>query len=339
MKAFRNYLIITTLLLSFLVIFIPGWYDLPYPMDVGPKFDKQARMLYRDMLNEEQSDIFLLGDSMLETAVDQTITAKQLEKKVSMVSIPGTASAIWYLILKNNILVAEHQPEYLILFFRDSMITAPGYRVVGRYLDMVDELASPADTFLIDRAYINQMTPLERFLEAYMPIYGARWNIRENIDNHIRYTLGRRILKCDKPCMDDAMEIVFLDDNLDLTFLSDAINAADNDIYTDDALNFDNQVDSSFLPEIIRLCQENDIKLIMVRMPIIRFENDGTSPLTLSDYIQDLGDYAEANNVPFLDLDQQDIPAEYYRDVLHLNEQGKEIFTQELIQMLNPIIK
>ena len=339
MKAFRNYLITTTLLLGFLAIFIPAWYDLPYPMDVGPQFDERIRPLYTNILNEEQPDILLLGDSMLESAVDETIVAKQLDKKIHMLSIPGTASAIWYLIIKNNILVAEHRPEYLILFFRDSMITTPGYRVVGRYLDMVDELASPDDTLLIERAYINQMTPFERFMEAYMPLYGVRWSIRESIDQRIRYTLGNLILNCDKTCMDDAMEIVFLDDNLDLTFLSDAINAADDDIYTDNALNFKDQVGRSFLPEIIRLCQENGIKLIMIRMPIIRFESKGANPPKLGDYIQDLASYLDENNVPFLDFDQKEIPAEYYRDVLHLNEQGKVIFTRELIQALKPIVK
>lgn len=325
--------------MGFLVIFVPFWYDLPYPMEVGPQFDERIRPLYTNILNEEQPEILLLGDSMLESAVDESIAGKQLDKKIHMLSIPGTASAIWYLIIKNSVLVADHQPEYLILFFRDSMITTPGYRVVGRYLDMVDELASPADKLLIERAYINQMTLLERFMDAYMPLYGARWDIRESIDHRIRYTLGNLILNCDKSCMDDAMEIVFQDDNLDLTFLSDAINAADDDIYTDNALNFKYQVDKSFLPEIIRLCQENGIKLIMVRMPIIRFENEGTNPPELDNYIQDLGAYLEENNIPFLDFDQKEIPAEYYRDVLHLNEQGKVIFTKELIQALNPIIK
>jgi len=338
-KAFRDYLITTTILLGILTVFIPRWYDLSYPMEVGPKFDNRIRMLYADILNEEQPEIFLLGDSMLETNVGEKVTARQLDKKVHMVSIPGTASAIWYLILKNNILTTEHKPEYLILFFRDSMITVPGYRVNGRYLDLVDELASPDDELLIERAYINQKTPFERFMEAYIPLYGARWNIRENIDSHIRYTLGNPILNCDKACMDDAMEIVFLDDNLDLTFLSNAINAADNDIYTRDALNFEDQVDNSFLPEIIRLCRENNIKLIMVRMPIIRFKDEAMSPPELNDYIQSLNAYLDENNVPFLDFDRMDIPAEYYRDVLHLNEHGKVIFTEKLIEALKPIIE
>lgn len=339
MKAFRNYLITTTLLLGFLAIFIPAWYDLPYPMDVGPQFDERIRPLYINTLNEEHPQVFLIGDSMLGAAVDKDAVANQLDKKVYMASLPGTASTIWYSIIKNNIVVAEHKPEYLVIFFRDSMMTVPGYRVTGRYLELVDEFATPDDKLLIERAYINQMTPLERFMDAYVPLYGARWIIREGIDSQIRYALGNLLLKCDQTCMDYGMEFVFVENNLDLTFLSEAINAADSYLYKKDVLDFEDQIDKSFLPEIIRLCKENGIRLVLIRMPILRFKDAGMSPPELDGYIQGLSAFLEENDIPFLDFDQKEMQAEYFKDALHLNEQGKVFFTRELIQALKPIIK
>jgi DltD protein len=339
MKSFRTYVITAALLLGLLLIYIPIRYNTPYPKDIGPKFDSHIRMSYIALLDEEQPDVLFLGDSMPGTGVDEKFVAEQLGKKVLMVSLPGTASTIWYLIIKNNIVHASHKPKYLVIFFRESMMTVPGYRVTGRYFALVDEFASPKDTLLIERAYFNQMTPLERFMEAYVPLYGSRWTIRESLDYYIRYSLGGVLLNCKPVCMDQGMEVVFKQNNLDLTFLSDAINAADDYLYTRDALNFQEQIGKSFLPEIMRLCKENNIQLILVRMPILRFYDVGTQPSELDRYIQDMSIYLEENDVPFLDLDRKDMQVELFSDTLHLNDQGKVVFTRELTKALKGVIK
>ncbi|MCI0554334.1 MAG: hypothetical protein L0287_25590, partial [Anaerolineae bacterium] len=265
MKAFRNYLITSAILLGFLSFYIPIRYRIPYPRDIGPQFDNRIRKTYINLLNEQQPDILLFGDSMLAPAVDEGVVADKLKKKTILISLPGTASTIWYLMIKNNIVLAEHKPEYLVIFFRDTMMTLPGYRVTGRYFEQIDEFASPDDTLLIERAYINQMSPLERFFESYFPLYGSRWSIRQSLDYYIRYPLGNALLNCDKIYMDFGMEVVFDESNLDIAFLSDAISAADDYLYSEKALDFDGQVDSTFLPEVVRLCRENGIQLVLVR--------------------------------------------------------------------------
>jgi hypothetical protein len=340
MQALRNYLIATTLLLGALFIHIPIRYATPYPNDIGPQLDDRIRTTYIDLLDEEQPEILLFGDSMLGPAVDENFVAAKLGKKTRLISLPGTASTIWYLIIKNNIVLAEHTPKYLVVFFRDSMMTVPGYRVTGRYFDQIDEFASPQDTLLIERAYINQMTPLEKFMEAYIPLYSSRWTIRESIDYYIRYPLGNILLDCDTACMDYAMEVVFEESNLDVTFLSDAIGAADDYLYSEATLDFDGQVDTSFLPEVVRLCRENGIQLVLVRVPIQRFYEPGSEPPGLSAYIQSLDGYLDANDVPYLDFDQgKRMPFEYFSDTLHLNEDGKAVFTQQLTEALTTIVK
>lgn len=283
--------------------------------------------------------MLLLGDSMLAPAVNRQVMAEQLNQKILLAGLRGTASTIWYLVLKNNIVVAEHKPKYLIMFFRDSMMTVPGYRVTGRYFEQIDEFASPDDKLLIQRAYINQMSRFERLMEAYVPLYGLRWNIRQAIDSWMRYSLAESILNCDPGCMDLAMDIGFEANNLDVTFLSEAIAASDDYLYTHEALDFESQIDQSFLPEVIRLCQESDIQLILVRMPILRFEEPGTEPAGLRSYIQELKEYSTENGVPFFDFDQEEFTAEYFTDSLHLNERGQVIFTQKLVESLKTVVK
>lgn len=340
MKSFRDYLVISALLMGFLSFYIPVRYQALYPRDIGPQFDERVRTTYIDLLEQQRPEILLFGDSMLEPALDDEIVAAQLEKNTVLISLPGTASTIWYLILKNNIVLAEHKPEYLVVFFRESMLTVPGYRVTGRYFEQIDEFASPDDTLLIERAYINQMSPPEKFMEAYVPLYSSRWNIRQSIDYYIRYTLGRILLKCDPSCMDYSMEVVFGEGNLDVTFLSDAIGAADEYLYSTAALEFDEQVEKSFLPEVIRLCKENGIQLILVRMPIQRFYPPESQPPGLNTYIQGLNGYLDANDVPYFDFDQKkEMPWDAFSDTLHLNENGKAIFTQDLIDALKMVVR
>lgn len=339
MESFRNYVITSALLLGLLSFYIPIRYSTPYPRTVGPQLDSNIRTIFIDLLNEKQPAVFMLGDSMSGSAIDVNLIGEQLDRKVELVSIPGTASAIWYLIIKNNIVLAEHRPNYLVIFFRDSLMTAPSYKVTGSYLAMVDEYAAPTDTLLIERAYTDPMTPLERFAESHLPIFGSRWDIRKSIDYHIRYPLSGILLGCDMTCTDQAMEIIFEQNSLDETFLSEAINAADDYLYTSQSLDFSGQIEKSFLPEIIRLCKENDIQLVLVRLPTLRFEDPETRPTELADYIQQLGTYLMENNVPFLDFQRGNMPAEYFTDPLHLNNHGKLVFTRELTEALKAIVK
>jgi len=339
MKAFRHYLVTSTLLLGFLSFYIPIRYQTAYPRDIGPQFDKRIRNTYLNMLNEEQPEILLFGDSMLAPAVDEVLVEEQLGRKTRLVSLPGTASTIWYLIIKNNIVLAEHKPKHLVVFFRESMMTVPGYRTTGRYFELIDEFAAPTDELLTQRAYINQMTSLEKFMEGYIPLYGSRWRIRQSLDYYLRYPLGRVLLDCNPGCMDYAGEVVFEESNLDITFLSEAIGAADDYLYSEGALDFDGQVGASFLPEVIRLCRENGIQLVLVRMPIQRYYEPASEPPGLHAYIQDLDRYLEKENVAFLDFDQKEIPLEFFSDTLHLNEDGKAIFTRELVEALKKIVE
>jgi hypothetical protein len=339
MKALRNYIATSIVLLGILSVYLPFRYQASYPAPVGPQFDSRVRTTYMDLLNEQQAEVLLFGDSMLEPAVDDREVADRLGKKTMLVSLPGTASTIWYLILKNNIVRAEHKPQVMVLFFRDAMMTVPGYRVTGRYFEQIDEFASPDDTLLIERAYINQMTALERITEAYVPLYSSRWHVRQSLDYYIRYTLGGALLDCNTNCMDNAMEVVFKAGNLDVTFLSEAIASSDEYFYTAERLDFDEQVDISFLPEVIRLARENDIQLILVRMPTLYFMEPGSEPPGLHDYMQSLAEYLSRQEVAFFDFDDKTLSEDYFSDSLHLNERGRQVFTKELVESLMESIK
>lgn len=328
MKAFLQYCLILLTLVAVSWVVIPVRYDTAYPRDVKPQFDKYVRQVFAEAIDEKKPDIVLLGDSMLYPAINQVTLSKRLDQNILAIGLPGSASTLWYLIVKNNIVETKSPPKYLVIFFRDTMMTVPGYRVTGRYFEQIDEFASPKDEDLIKRAYLDQMNPLEKIAEAWFPPFGSRREIRQGLDAHIRYTLPNLQLGCDQPCMDNAMEIVFGNMNLDLNFLSDALAAADDYLYSKTVLDFDQQIGESFLPELIQLTGERGIQLILVRMPILRFTKPGSEPPGLSRYNQGLSNYLASNGVLYLDYSKGTLLASSdFEDILHLNKSGQAIFT------------
>ncbi len=339
MKAFLQYFILLITLVAVSWVAIPARYDVEYPRDVKPQFDNHIRRKFVDAIEKDHPDMVLLGDSMLYPSVNSETLSATLDKKIMSIGLPGSASTLWYLIVKNNIVEAKVPPKTLVIFFRDSMMTVPGYRVTGRYFEQIDEFARPKDGELVKKAYLNQMNPLEKWAEAWFPPFGSRWSIRQGLDARIRYTMPAQI-GCDQPCMDNAMGVVFGDDNMDPNFLSDALAAADDYLYSAEVLDFDGQVGKSFLPDLIQLAKDHDVQLVLVRMRILRFVAPGSEPPALRDYNEKLAAYLADNGVVYLDYSgEQSLTRETFADPLHMNDQGKAIFTDMLGEDLLQYIK
>ena len=340
MKAFRQYSLILLALIVASWIIIPIRYQIRYPREIKPQFDNYVRRKYVDQIDAQHPDIVLLGDSMVRPAINDTVLAQKLNKKILTIGLPGSASTLWYLIIKNNIIEAKVPPKYLIITFRDTMMTVPGYRVTGRYQEQIDEFAGPKDAELIKKAYLNQMNPLEKLAETYFPPFGSRWNIRQGIDSRIRYTMPNLQLGCDQTCMNNSMEIVFGDQNMDVHFLSDALAAADDYLYSRTVLNFDQQVGESFLPDLIKLCKDHGIQLVLVRMRILRFALPGSEPSGLEAYNDGLRAYLAANGVIYLDYSKElRLQRDQFSDPLHMNPNGQAIFTEIFANDLLPFMK
>jgi hypothetical protein len=337
MRQFLRYLTLLFVMIAFSWTTLPRWLNLEFPRQPGPEFDKQARKTYTTLLEEERSDIILLGDSTLMDGVDPELLTELTRKKVSSFHIPGSSSALWYIILKNNIIVAEHHPQAVAIIFRDTMLTAPGYRVHGAYFSILDEFATPQEPVLLEKSYLNLMNPLEIWSEKYFPLYSARDLIRKKIDSSIRYTASGWV-NCDIRCTDDSMYNVFTSADLETGQLRNAVATAESYLYTPSQLDFDKQVEKSYLPEIIRLAREQDIQLILVRLKNQTTGNKET--FAIKKYMADLSDYLRARNVIFLDYGQDSrLSSEYFGDTLHLNRVGKAVFTHILADNLNEVLK
>jgi hypothetical protein len=135
------------------------------------------------------------------------------------------------------------------------------------------------------------------------------------------------------------MNKVFGNQNFDPDQFNRAINLAEGFLYTHESLDFETQINRSLLPEIIRLCKENDIKLILVRTKTIRFSREIPEPAALTEYVTDLNSYLKQNDVPLIDFSRSDrLSPNLFVDINHLNSNGKRVFTEMLVEGIQPII-
>ncbi len=338
MKSFLRFfslLLLALILLSALVVTRGG---AEFPASAAPQFDAQMDMSHVEKINENQPQIILLGDSMVEENVDIDALSAALGKTIHRVSYPGAASAMWYLSIKNNILVSTHKPQALVLLFRDSTLTTPNYRVGGSFNGALDTLAGDHESLLLQLAFLNHMNPLEESARQFFPLFGFGPQVRDGVDLLNRTLPPRALLGCGKRCVDAAFLNLFNFRTMAAPAANDPIAQSESGLYTGRALRFSAQVGDSFLPEIIRLCNENGVALILVRGKTISFVNL-PKPSGLDDYMLDLADYSTKNGVRFADLEPDArLGAGDYIDRFHVQPAAVGAYTRMLAEALIPLL-
>lgn len=332
-------LIFTIVIIASSWFVFPIHYQTTYPKNIRPQFDDTVRTHFQEIIIKREPSIVLLGDSLLELAIDEQDLSDLLDEKVYKIGYPGTGSAAWYLITKTNIANSPYKPQYYVLFFGASMLTYPNFRVSGRYFPFINEHATNEDKLLIRLAYLNQYSKLEELALSYLPPYADRSLIYTTVDRIIKKYFFSQVFNLSQDQVNQAIESVFDTINLDPANMNDDIIVAENPFYTSTSLNFNKQVGKSFLPEIIRLCEEQDIQLILVRMKTLRYPSIESQTEALSKYIVDLSNYLEDHNIPFIDtVADERITEDMFRDIIHISDEGRPIFTTYFAEAIKPYI-
>ena len=321
-------------------IVLPGWLGATYPKSTAPAFDHTMRTeIISDLENQRPSVVFI-GNSTLENGVDVPKFEELSGKSTYAIINSGSGTALWYLILKHNIAVSSFKPTTIIMFFTDTILTDPEDWVTGEYFPIIDEYASPDDELLINLSYRNQQTFLENTLISWLPLYGYRENISNFLKDFAEYSLSNALLDCPAACMTNITEEVFLYSNLLPGSFSSTDVTPSVSPYSWKTINFSARVSKSYLPELIRMCKENSIHLIMVRMGTHQFLSRADEPLWVRGYFSALQVYLETQGVGYLDLAHDlRIKPEHYFDFVHLSKTGREVFTRILAESLEPVLK
>jgi hypothetical protein len=327
----RTALILAAVLLLSSLTF-PVYYNGPYPHPPGPTFDRGINRSYMHAIDDRRPDLILLGDSVLTKGVDEAALQELTGLPVYRLDVPGSSSALWYLILKHNLVPAQHQPRYLVVLFRDTILTAPTFRVNRPYFGLIDKFADSKDALLIERAYVSQLSPAQIALERYIPLYTYRAEVRESIDAGL-YRILPGLIGCDAACVEDRTAEALGD--VPAERMAAAILQAEQPLYLPRELDFAGRVERSFLPELIELTRQRGMRLILVRAPTRIFPGPEAEPEALKQYLRHLAAYLAAENVLLLDLAWMDeIQDSHFVDPHHMTVEGKALFTRLLAAAL-----
>lgn len=333
-KALSRYLIF---LIGFMLagnIFLSNHYNIPYPAPLGPQFEAGIKDEHMRRITETQPDLVLIGDSVLYEGVDPILLSEQLGKKTYAITVPGSGTASWYLLMKNVIFESPYRPKYITILFRNTMLTVPQYRTTGKYFPLLDDFATKKEPLVTELAFVNQMSPLERFMQRYIPVYSARLEIRTDMDNMLRYKPTSMVLNCDRTCTDNAVGSIF-GREVDPIALSQMLEDAAKTLYDPKEMDFEKQLGTSLLPYIIELAKKNDVSLVFVRTKVF-----GPNPAALNEYSEALDRYLSGHHGVFLLDFSHDtrITQIHYVDSLHPNQFGKREFTKMLADEFKNII-
>jgi hypothetical protein len=339
---FYHYLWMLTVALLVSGFILPARYDMPYPQTLGPTFDPIVKQDYVRDISAGKPEVVVIGDSVVVFGVDQNTLTQELGVESYAMGMPGSTSAAWYLMLKNIVVESNPRPKYVILPFRDTILTLPTYRTTGYYFEIVDNFAQTREPVVTQLAYINALSPAEKIAEQYLPIYSARWKMRDGLDARLRYAASAAMFDCAAPCVNDALNYIFgKQQGVDVTALNNAVDDSQKILYSAEAYDFEKQIDKSFVPYMIQLAQENNITLVFVRTKTLVYPKYSSEPSGLRSYSQALAEYLSGQeHVAFINLahDERLVPA-YYLTTLHFNAEGKQVFTKILAEELKKIMK
>lgn len=336
MRKFFSFLLFTLIIGIVISLLITQRYEETYPKQVGPEFDAFVRYNHQDYLNENMPDMVLLGDSTLKDSVDFEELSEILEMDVYGVAIPGSTTALWYLILKNNIITADHKPDYLVIFYRETLMTTSDYRVDGNYFATIDEYAFEKEPLLLELSYLQKYTATERWALSWLPLYGERMRFRESIDYRIQNSLPGWT-GCRVGCVEQAHIDVF-EGAIDDSAIQEFQELSENYLWRIDKLLFARQVKRSFLPEMVRMAHLNDIQLILVEMKTYRSQPSVITAFLLEKYQQDLVTYCEENDIKMISFaDDPRLVREWFPDGFHLKDDKKTEFTDMFADELSRI--
>lgn len=291
------------------------------------KFSDSELAYYQGKYNRESPQWVVLGNSISKSNIDIEVLGKAFDKKVAMFRRDGSHSALWYISIANVFAKIKKKPELFILPFRETDLTDPLYGLSGfRETDLI-ALSEKQEPLLTEKIWEPSMGKLGNFLFQNIPFIHSRQEIKSMIYPHAK---------------DIAVSLFSEHENFsrDINRIMNVLGKP-ADILNEQKRfgegSFEDKLKKSLLPDIVDAVQKNNISLVLIR---VKKKSHIVEPesMEMKQYMSDLRDYLESNGIIFLDYTQlDDIHKEHFASGDHLNEQGKKIFTEHLIQDLGQL--
>lgn len=275
-------------------------------------------------LNGRKPDIVLLGNSMVGRNVNHMLLQSVLKRGVSKFAIGGTSSVWWYLMTKNVITKAVPTPKVMVLFFRDQFLTDPKHKLNDAN-QLMNEYFYEGEEPLVQELSYDAASAVYRKL----PIYDKKHFINQDITNGLKNTVSS--LTQTKPLrLVNALDNSFHESKLIQEIITaQQLEAAK--VKNEQLLDFDYQIDRSFLPHIIQLTKDHGIQLVLVRVKARWAVLNEPEKPQLTKYMEGMRSHLKAQNIPLIDYTHDDrVTLEMYAEGSHLTEIGMNEFTKKV---------
>lgn len=313
---------------------LPLYFDHPL-FDRDPAID----FTFRDQNDAGRPHLVVIGNSLIERGIDFEQLSAASGLRALRMSSGGSGSALWYLFLKNEILAAEHPPGYVAIVFRDNTFSVPNLSVEGKYAAIIDQYAGAEEPLLDQLAYLNYLSPGQRFLEQNIAWFRYNPAVRDWLLDSFRTPLVSGLFKVDRLTIDDAVNRAFSPEKLDPA-LATRIQQAADPVAEQLSANYDlyPNLDATFLPPLIDLATQHGIQLIFVHYRARHYVEYPDRSATNDAYIADLRAYVEERGVIFVDFAHDErLTIEHFAEGDHLNGDGRILFTDMLAAELRAI--
>lgn len=255
------------------------------------------------------------------------INKRRLEQLSGEIVAPilrnATGSAHWYLIFKNYVIPSGVRPKAVIVFFRETNLTDPLFRLGESLRANADPLAHDFEPEL--NAAVASRTQ------------GAWFRAHSAADRLYGIEQTRRWLEPRVAALPGRVE------DLNAAFALDRLRpsvSADMGAVSAEQLDFGRDVNRSILPAFLSLARRHNLRLIFVR--VLRRPENGRAPSespAMRRYIRDLRAYLESGGAVFRDdRDYPGMAALPYDDGDHIARAGMvpytELFYDQMAQHL-----
>lgn len=273
----------------------------------------------------------VIGDSMAGSRIDPALLTERTGGRTAPLLYAGSSPAWWYLVLKNWVVASGIHPRAVIVFFRDTNLTNVLFRIDATWsldtaaLDREDELNA-----VVAKRRGNLFYSLrDRFDRLYRADQTRRW-----FEPAINEWPARAMFPSRR--QREAF-MAQLNDRFGLSHLR-PMDAADMQATEDREADFDQFIDKSALPLMLRDARQAGLPLVLVRVQ--RRPVDNRPPYqspALQRYVAKLARYIEANGgIFFDDTGDPQQTLDWYEDGDHLSREGRrrytELFATRLLQ-------
>ncbi len=330
----------------------PGWLGvagiavailgIPALLDLGPlprkPFDDQPVQ----MLKKAQPQCVFLGDSMLESRIDEAVLNSVADRPCTLLARQGSSSAMWFLLLKNVIAGQPQPPPTVVVFFRSRQLTLPAHRATSTHrfrLEPVMRGAEPVVEELVG-AEVRRQTPLlDRLSLAAYPVQWRREDLQERIQSWALDLVAR---SREYTGIRAQAHEIFSAKNLRADGPQDfeAMEGGQSGLDVDDH-EFGSSVEHSFLPHMLKTAQAKNIRLVFFRVKRRPGENGALANenATAPTYLAALRAYLEKAGATLIDeTSDVEVTLDFYGAGDHVKTAMEKRYTEMFWRKVGPLL-